>query len=745
MSDPTPPTPPKRSGTIKKRPVHHAQKTVPSPAPPLIADDQEDQDAPTSSILQTPALPTRLSNEEEDIREESEQVHATSTQFQQSAIPAVSYPRHGVVRFIRFLFLACWSILSFYMLNVGWDLYHEYRLDPSKLANIEEVLASFPLPAPFTDPHTPSWVYRALLLCLLSLLMGCLWATVDIRMELRIRAGIVARNSAHQAPKTSERPAIIQVLIRYLWMIFILVGLCLAVTVRITHFELESLIKPSLSFLSLHVKEIVAGVGLVAGGLTVLAVLYVLLLARKKLWQRLNQLRRAFFPRREQATSFPITSSLPSPGGGESVNTGMQHQEGFIRSEPSPPSQPTSDEIKRWKVQWEAQGQPWRTEPEIDEGRQQVLLEHLATVPDRKQARYPFKNVHLNRADLEWLLARVEIERGSLAWVYDPSLKRIRLDLRGADLRHENLQGMPLIGLAGGLIDDWPEATLEEREEAAIHLEGANLSRADLQGSLLRSAHLEGANLSYARLQQVSLRAAHLEGVNLQLAYFNSASMLHESELGNSKDGFAYLADIRWGETNLAGIDWASIPMLGEELDAHRLQAEAFPTKRARQKEQLERYRLAVRAYRQIATELRVQGLSEEADTFAYRAHQLQRRVLRIQQQRLKFLGSFLLWLITGYGYRPLRSLIIYLLLICGFATAYFLLGPQVGVPLSPLGAIVFSVTSFHGRGFFPGGSPGRIITLDDPLTVVAATEAVFGLLIEISFIATFTQRFFGR
>jgi hypothetical protein len=53
---------------------------------------------------------------------------------------------------------------------------------------------------------------------------------------------------------------------------------------------------------------------------------------------------------------------------------------------------------------------------------------------------------------------------------------------------------------------------------------------------------------------------------------------------------------------------------------------------------------------------------------------------------------------------------------------------------------VVFSLTAFHGRGFFPG----EHISLRDPLAVLAAAEAVIGLLIEISFIATFTQRFFG-
>jgi len=47
---------------------------------------------------------------------------------------------------------------------------------------------------------------------------------------------------------------------------------------------------------------------------------------------------------------------------------------------------------------------------------------------------------------------------------------------------------------------------------------------------------------------------------------------------------------------------------------------------------------------------------------------------------------------------------------------------------------------SFLGRGFFPGG-----IGLDDPLTVVAAFEAFIGLLIEVTFIATLTQRLFGK
>jgi hypothetical protein len=49
-------------------------------------------------------------------------------------------------------------------------------------------------------------------------------------------------------------------------------------------------------------------------------------------------------------------------------------------------------------------------------------------------------------------------------------------------------------------------------------------------------------------------------------------------------------------------------------------------------------------------------------------------------------------------------------------------------------------MTSFHGRGFFPG-----VTQLNDTLTILASIEAFVGLILEASFIATLTQRFFGK
>jgi hypothetical protein len=52
---------------------------------------------------------------------------------------------------------------------------------------------------------------------------------------------------------------------------------------------------------------------------------------------------------------------------------------------------------------------------------------------------------------------------------------------------------------------------------------------------------------------------------------------------------------------------------------------------------------------------------------------------------------------------------------------------------------MVFSVASFLVRGFSAHG-----LALDNPASSLAAIKAVTCLLIEISFIATFTQRSFG-
>ena len=105
---------------------------------------------------------------------------------------------------------------------------------------------------------------------------------------------------------------------------------------------------------------------------------------------------------------------------------------------------------------------------------------------------------------------------------------------------------------------------------------------------------------------------------------------------------------------------------------------------------------------------------------------------------------SSLLYIIAGYGDRPGRAIRTYLAVILSFAAVYFSITKlriftSSSQPLQWYEAIVLSLTSFHGRGFFPQ------LALGDPIAVVAAFEAVVGLFIELILIATFTRRLFER
>lgn len=244
-----------------------------------------------------------------------------------------------------------------------------------------------------------------------------------------------------------------------------------------------------------------------------------------------------------------------------------------------------------------------------------------------------------------------------------------------------------------------------------------------------------------------------------------------------SVDANTLLSDVSWNGAPLTLVRWGTAPLLGDEVQARRTH-------------RLAEFDSAVRANRQLAVTLRSQGLNEQADDYAYRAHVLRKSVLWRQAlspredllwkelaaippslqgegtvemiteevgrvgvwQRMgsliAYVGSWLLDLLAGYGYRPGRAILLYLAVIIWFANFYvwathsvisFGLPPSSFQPLPWYEALVLSVSSFHGRGFLP------FPNLGDPVTIIAAVEAVFGLVIEVSFIATFTQRFLGK
>src|SRR5260370_2533504 len=357
-------------------------------------------------------------------------------------------------------------------------------------------------------------------------------------------------------------------------------------------------------------------------------------------------------------------SKHPTVARGEQKQVSEQSEPSSLQS-----IRPPRDDRAAWLAYWQEQNQLWRTEPEIRLERRTELGKRRALVPDVEKGIYPFKGMELERADVEWLLATHD--GGPVKWSDETERGREGLDVRGADLQHANLHQLPLTRLRGGLtFDEWSKATEEQRSSAVVlmrgaklsevQLEGANLSGAQLEGADLYRARLKGAYLSRAQLAGADLRDAQLEGANLSRAQLKGANLhgaqleganLRNAILGDKQRIGPQLADVQWGDTNLAVVDWAQVAVLGDEHEAR--QKKTPDGKKKEQAERLSEYQAAVRANRQLAV--------------AYRDHLLHRIVLRRQRKVVAYVFSGVLDLLAGYGYRPGRSVLAYLVIIVGF------------------------------------------------------------------------------
>jgi hypothetical protein len=275
-----------------------------------------------------------------------------------------------------------------------------------------------------------------------------------------------------------------------------------------------------------------------------------------------------------------------------------------------------------------------------------------------------------------------------------------------------------------------------------LHLEGvvlwsARLDGADLYGASLDGARLNGASLDGADLMDASLDGADLMSASLEKTILVNATFDKATNLTGAIFTGAQLDSATFDHANLSVVDWRKVPVLGDELEARKVKEK--DGRRKGRGDRLRDYLSAVRAYRRLAVALQTNGLSEDAARYNYRAQVCQRKALFYERRVPSWLGSWFLAALAGYGYRPGRTILWYIAVVFSFAAAFFLFGPSSAVHLTWNEALVVSLTAFHGRGFFATTfQPG------DPLAALAAGEAVIGLLIEISFIATFTQRFFN-
>ncbi len=336
-----------------------------------------------------------------------------------------------------------------------------------------------------------------------------------------------------------------------------------------------------------------------------------------------------------------------------------------------------------------------------------------------------FLGSHLEKANL--MGAYLRRARFPEAYLEKANLREAHLEganlreahVEEADLRRAYMEGAYLFGTHLERVN-LREAHLERAFLLLVHMEEADLQKAHLEGAVLKGTHLEGANLRDAYLVGANLMGAHLAGARLENVH-----------LSDERGRGPQLVDAHYDEVNLAEVNWSRVKMLGDEQRAQERIHEGNVKNSAARLDDVER---AVRANRQLASALGRQGMREDALRFAYRAQKLQRIVLRRRLKVAAYIFSWILDLLTGYGYRPVRLLFWYLVVILGFSGIYSLLGE---LHLSSMGVLVFSVTAFHGRGLFPSNP-----SYDDVLTVLAAVEAIIGLLMEMCAVAVLVQKF---
>ncbi len=367
----------------------------------------------------------------------------------------------------------------------------------------------------------------------------------------------------------------------------------------------------------------------------------------------------------------------------------------------------------------------------------------------------PFKGEQLYRADIEWLLSTPEITGPSAGAIENPSdgsLQHLRaLDLRGAVLLQKDLQGLIFVN---------------------AQLQGAVFFNANLQGAYLHGAQLQGADLSGAQLQGATLTGAQLQGTkdlspaHLDRAIFDVQTRLNGATLGDRTYGFVSVADTQWNGANVAAVDWSELfpaqrwwPWSKKEL----LQDESKARKKTLSSGEtpIGAFQNAIRANRGLALAFQQQGMTIEAAELFYRVRDLQRIVYRLQRSHLEWLLACGLRVISGYGYRLSRSVMGYFGTLFVFWALYFvhsimtnattfhaMIGhhgirvitetKQATIWLTWHQAAIMSITSFHGRGLFPSEIATSLWH-----GAFASVEAVIGLVVEATFIATLTQRFF--
>jgi uncharacterized protein YjbI with pentapeptide repeats len=173
-------------------------------------------------------------------------------------------------------------------------------------------------------------------------------------------------------------------------------------------------------------------------------------------------------------------------------------------------------------------------------------------------------------------LEEIQKEITSRGGEFVPTRKFEGRDLQAADLRGADLRGVGLgfANLRGARLSNARLDTarlLCAPNGACTHLEGADLTFAQLQGAFLSRARLQGADLLGAYLYGAYLGGAQLQGARLRQAHLQGAH-LSAAHLEGADLDVAQLEGANLGSASLQGADLAGADLQGAGLSFAQLQ-----------------------------------------------------------------------------------------------------------------------------------------------------------------------------
>ncbi len=272
---------------------------------------------------------------------------------------------------------------------------------------------------------------------------------------------------------------------------------------------------------------------------------------------------------------------------------------------------------------------------------------------------------------------------------------------------HSTREGKGRVELAAGF------ARLHEAGVIRVQrlsLRGADLSGISLHLKNLQYSDLTGATLHNARLEKVGFDFSVLDGVNFESAILEKVDLRRVEGLQRC----------RWYETIFDGVQVPSVERVGLATPYDRDQPASDSAK-------------AQYVFRHFKELYKGAGDNEPAGRF-YEREMDTKRVHGPMGERAWW---WLLWATCGYGERPMRSAMMFFIIILGFALAF--LQCEVQTPSGPLNdiwtAVYFSTVTFATVGY------GEILPISGPARLLVMVEALLGVFNISLFVFVFCRR----